>query len=173
MATRSLTRLGLRDAVHRATGVSGDDAAGLVESVLGHISDALANGEAVKIKNFGSFKVRDKKARAGRNPKTGEDRLIEARRIILFHPARVVRNRVAARVVTGRRRGRGLRTGRRASLGLSLAAVALAPAPAGAASLKALVEAAAGSHHVGFHHLGGVVLIAVIGGIGLFFGLLL
>ena len=67
-----------------------------MESVLGHMSDALASGETVKISSFGTFSVRDKAARVGRNPKTGEEVPILARRVLTFRPSHLMRDRVAS-----------------------------------------------------------------------------
>ena len=73
MGEKTLTRLDLSEAVFREVGLSRNDSAQLVESVLTHMSDALVRGEQVKISSFGTFSVRDKAARVGRNPKTGEE----------------------------------------------------------------------------------------------------
>ncbi len=73
MANKTLTRMDLSEAVFREVGLSRNDSAQMVESVLTHMSDALAHGEQVKISSFGTFSVRDKTARVGRNPKTGEE----------------------------------------------------------------------------------------------------
>ena len=68
----------------------------LVESVLSHISDSLVAGETVKISSFGTFSVRDKAARVGRNPKTGEEVPILPRRVLTFRPSHLMKDRVAA-----------------------------------------------------------------------------
>ena len=67
----------------------------LVESVLGHISDALVRGEQVKISSFGTFSVRDKNERIGRNPKTGEEVPITPRRVLSFRPSHLMKDSVA------------------------------------------------------------------------------
>jgi integration host factor subunit alpha len=67
----------------------------LVESVLDHISDALVKGEQVKISSFGTFSVRSKSARVGRNPKTGEEVPINPRRVLTFRPSHLMKDRVA------------------------------------------------------------------------------
>ena len=72
MANETLTRMDLAEAVFEEVGLSRNESADLVESVLQHISDALVRGENVKISSFGTFNIRDKNARIGRNPKTGE-----------------------------------------------------------------------------------------------------
>lgn len=77
-------------------GRSRNESAQVVESVLQHISDALAAGESVKISSFGTFSVRDKAARVGRNPKTGEEVPILPRRVLTFRPSHLMKERVAA-----------------------------------------------------------------------------
>ncbi len=95
MAEQTLTRVDLRNALMREAGVAEDDAPHLLESVLSHISDALVNGENVKIPTFGTFSVRDKPARTGRNLKTGEAVPIPPRRVLTFRPSDLMRQRVA------------------------------------------------------------------------------
>ncbi|WP_116083895.1 integration host factor subunit alpha [Tropicimonas sp. IMCC34011] len=94
--TKTLTRMDLSEAVFREVGLSRNESAQLVESVLGHISDALAEGEQVKISSFGTFSIRDKAARVGRNPKTGEEVPILPRRVLTFRPSHLMKERVAA-----------------------------------------------------------------------------
>ena len=96
MTGKTLTRMDLSEAVFREVGLSRNESAQLVESVLGHISDALARGETVKISSFGTFSVRDKAARVGRNPKTGEEVPILPRRVMTFRPSHLMKERVAA-----------------------------------------------------------------------------
>ncbi len=96
MSGNTLTRMDLADAVHSEIGLSRNDSAELVESVLTHISDALVEGEQVKISSFGTFSVRDKAARVGRNPKTGEEVPILPRRVLTFRPSHLMKDRVAA-----------------------------------------------------------------------------
>ena len=95
MSNKTLTRMDLGEAVFREVGLSRNDAAQMVESVLGHISDALVEGENVKISSFGTFSVRDKGARIGRNPKTGDEVPIQPRRVLTFRPSHLVKDRVA------------------------------------------------------------------------------
>jgi integration host factor subunit alpha len=73
MAGRTVTRADLSDAVYQEVGLSRNESAELVESVLGEIASNLSSGNAVKISSFGSFYVREKGQRMGRNPKTGEE----------------------------------------------------------------------------------------------------
>jgi integration host factor subunit alpha len=96
MSDKTLTRMDLSDAVFRAVGLSRNESAQLVERVLDLMSDALVNGEQVKISSFGTFSVRSKTARVGRNPKTGEEVPISPRRVLTFRPSHLMKDRVAA-----------------------------------------------------------------------------
>lgn len=95
MSEKTLTRLDLSEAVFREVGLSRNESAQLVESILSHLSDALVAGEQVKISSFGTFSVRDKAARVGRNPKTGEEVPISPRRVLTFRPSHLMKDRVA------------------------------------------------------------------------------
>ncbi len=95
MAEKTLTRTDLSEAVFREVGLSRNESKQLVETVLDHMSDALVNGEQVKISSFGTFSVRDKSARIGRNPKTGEEVPINPRRVLTFRPSHLMKDRVA------------------------------------------------------------------------------
>ncbi len=90
----SLTRADLADAVHGQIGLSRIESASLVESVLDQISDALVAGSNVKISSFGSFVLRDKGERIGRNPKTGIEVPIEPRTVLTFRPSQLLRDAV-------------------------------------------------------------------------------
>ena len=96
MGDKTLTRMDLAEAVFREVGLSRNESATLVESVLSHISDSLVAGETVKISSFGTFSVRSKSARMGRNPKTGEEVPISPRRVMTFRPSHLMKDRVAA-----------------------------------------------------------------------------
>lgn len=96
MSEKTLTRMDLSEAVFREVGLSRNESADLVESILRHMSDALVEGEQVKISSFGTFSVRDKAARVGRNPKTGEEVPIQPRRVLSFRPSHLMKDRVAA-----------------------------------------------------------------------------
>ncbi|MFQ1700747.1 integration host factor subunit alpha [Loktanella agnita] len=96
MTVKTLTRMDLADAVHNQVGLSRNDSADLVESVLNHVSDALVRGETVKVSSFGTFSVREKAARVGRNPKTGQEVPIHPRRVLTFRPSHLMKDRVAA-----------------------------------------------------------------------------
>ncbi len=95
MSDKTLTRMDLTESVFREVGLSRNESATLVDSVLQHVSDALVRGEHVKISSFGTFSVRDKNARVGRNPKTGEEVPISPRRVLTFRPSHLMRDRVA------------------------------------------------------------------------------
>ena len=95
MANKTLTRMDLSEAVFAEVGLSRNESAQLVEAVLEHMSDALVAGEQVKISSFGTFSVREKTARVGRNPKTGEEVPIDPRRVLTFRPSHLMKDRVA------------------------------------------------------------------------------
>ena len=90
-AARTLTRADLTDAVYRRVGLSRSESAALVESVLDEICDALVRGETVKLSSFGSFVVRSKGERIGRNPKTGVEVPITPRRVMVFKPSNTLK----------------------------------------------------------------------------------
>jgi integration host factor subunit alpha len=94
MAGKTLTRAQLTEAVYQEVGLSRNESADLVEAVLGEISSALTRGDMVKISSFGSFFVRQKGQRIGRNPKTGEEVPILPRRVLVFRPSHVLKNRI-------------------------------------------------------------------------------
>ncbi len=90
----SVTRADLADAVHREIGLSRTESAALVEQVLGRIGDALLAGSNVKISGFGSFVLRSKGLRVGRNPKTGVEVPIEPRTVLTFRPSQLLREAI-------------------------------------------------------------------------------
>jgi integration host factor subunit alpha len=94
MAARTVTRADLSEAIYQEVGLSRNESAALVESVLDEIADALARGEQVKISSFGSFAIRQKGQRVGRNPKTGQEVPILPRRVLVFRPSHVLKSRV-------------------------------------------------------------------------------
>ena len=94
MAGKTLTRSDLSEAVYREIGLSRNESSELVESILGRIADALVQGDNVKISSFGTFALRDKGARIGRNPKTGEEVPIDPRRVLVFRPSHIMKERV-------------------------------------------------------------------------------
>jgi integration host factor subunit alpha len=94
MSETTVTRADLAEAVYQEVGLSRNDSATLVETVLGEIVDALTQGQTVKISSFGSFSVRQKGQRVGRNPKTGEEVPILPRRVLVFRASHVLKNRI-------------------------------------------------------------------------------
>jgi integration host factor subunit alpha len=90
----TITRADLSEAVYQEVGLSRNESANLVEVVLDEIADALAKGEMVKISSFGSFAVRQKGQRVGRNPKTGEEVPILPRRVLVFRASHVLKHRI-------------------------------------------------------------------------------
>lgn len=96
MAENTLTRADLSEAVYKEVGLSRNESAALVEMVLDEVADALVRGEPVKISSFGSFAVRQKGRRVGRNPKTGEEVPILPRKVLVFRASHVLKNRINA-----------------------------------------------------------------------------
>jgi len=96
MSGNTLTRMDLSEAVFREVGLSRNESAQLVEAVIQHMSDALVAGEQVKISSFGTFSIREKNQRMGRNPKTGEEVPISPRRVLSFRPSHLMKERVAS-----------------------------------------------------------------------------
>jgi integration host factor subunit alpha len=94
MAGRTVTRVDLCEAVHRKVGLTHTESAELVELVLTEIAECLSRGEAVKLSSFGTFQVRHKGERMGRNPKTGEEVPIEPRRVMVFKPSNVLKKQI-------------------------------------------------------------------------------
>ena len=94
MAERTLTRAHLSEAVYEEVGLSRNESTELVESVLNKISSTLVSGETVKISSFGTFSVRSKGQRIGRNPKTGKEVPILPRRVLVFRPSQILKDKV-------------------------------------------------------------------------------
>jgi integration host factor subunit alpha len=94
MAGNTVTRAQLTEAVYQEVGLSRNESAELVESVIAEISDALERGEMVKISSFGSFAVRRKGQRIGRNPKTGQEVPISPRRVLVFRASHALKNQI-------------------------------------------------------------------------------
>lgn len=102
MSGRTVTRSQLSEAVYQEVGLSRNESADLVEAVLDEISSTLVKGEPVKISSFGSFSVRQKGQRIGRNPKTGEEVPILPRRVLVFRASHVLKNRINDAASKGR-----------------------------------------------------------------------
>ena len=94
MASATVTRAHLAEAVYQEIGLSRNESAELVETVLREISDSLTRGESVKISSFGSFSVRQKGPRVGRNPKTGQEVPILPRKVLVFRASNVLKSRI-------------------------------------------------------------------------------
>ncbi len=92
----TLTRADLADVVHNEIGLSRSESASVVERILHHMCHALSEGQNVKISGFGSFILRDKGERVGRNPKTGVEVPIAPRRVLTFRASQIMRERVSA-----------------------------------------------------------------------------
>lgn len=94
MSGKTVTRADLGEAVYQEVGLSRNESADLLESVLEYMAEALVNGESVKVSSFGSFSVRQKGQRIGRNPKTGEEVPILPRKVLVFRPSQVLKSRI-------------------------------------------------------------------------------
>ena len=91
----TLTRAEIAEAINRKLGLSRSESLAMVESILGHMSEALAKGENLKISGFGTFLLRDKGERIGRNPKTGVEVPITPRRVLTFRASQMLKERIA------------------------------------------------------------------------------
>ncbi len=94
MGQKTVTRADLAEAVYRKVGLSRTESAALVERILKLMSDALVRGESVKLSSFGSFHIRSKSERIGRNPKTGEEVPILPRKVMVFKPSNVLKTKI-------------------------------------------------------------------------------
>jgi len=92
MPSNTLTRADLSEAVFQAVGLSRNESAQMVEDMLEEVCEALARGETVKLSSFGTFAVRQKSQRMGRNPKTGDEVPIAPRRVLVFRPSHVLKS---------------------------------------------------------------------------------
>lgn len=92
--SKTITRADLSEAVYQEVGLSRNESAQLVEVILEEVAGALVGGQNVKLSSFGSFLLRDKNGRVGRNPKTGEEVPIDPRRVLVFRPSQLMRDRV-------------------------------------------------------------------------------
>ena len=92
----TLTRADLAESINRRVGLSRADSLGLVEGILRHMCEALSKGENVKISGFGTFLLRDKTERVGRNPKTGVEVPITPRRVLTFRASQMLKDRIVA-----------------------------------------------------------------------------
>lgn len=98
--SRTVTRADLADAIHRRIGLSRAESGEFVEAMLSEVFDAIVSGDDVKLSSFGSFHIRAKGERVGRNPKTGASAPITARRVVMFKASNVLRARINGQRVT-------------------------------------------------------------------------
>ena len=96
MGSKTLTRADLAEALVEKVGLPRNESQELVELVLREISNALVSGETVKLSSFGSFGIREMGERIGRNPKTGEEVPITPRRVLVFRPSNIMKERINA-----------------------------------------------------------------------------
>ncbi|TAN55781.1 MAG: integration host factor subunit alpha [Rhodospirillales bacterium] len=94
MSEKTITRAQLSEAIYEEVGLSRNESAALLETVLEEMSLALSKGDTVKISSFGSFSVRSKGQRIGRNPKTGTEVPILPRRVLVFRPSQLLKSRI-------------------------------------------------------------------------------
>lgn len=94
MTSKTLTRADLCEAVYQKVGLSRSESANLVESVIEEICKAAVRGESIKLSSFGTFSIRSKNERIGRNPKTGQEVPITPRRVMVFKPSNILKDRV-------------------------------------------------------------------------------
>jgi integration host factor subunit alpha len=102
MGGKTLTRADLAEAVVRKVGLPRNESQEMVELVLGEISSALARGSSVKLSSFGSFGIRQKGQRVGRNPKTGREVPITPRKVLVFRPSNIMKQRINDALVQAR-----------------------------------------------------------------------
>jgi integration host factor subunit alpha len=100
MSDKTITRAHLSEAVYQEVGLSRNESATLVENVLDEIAHVLVQGEVVKLSSFGTFAVRQKGGRVGRNPKTGQEVPIQPRRVLVFRPSHVLKDFINGGVKT-------------------------------------------------------------------------
>ncbi len=94
MVEKTITRVDLTEALYAEVGLSRTDSANLIEEILEIVSEKLVNGESVKISSFGTFSIRSKSERIGRNPKTGEEVPVSSRRVVVFRPSNILKTRI-------------------------------------------------------------------------------
>jgi len=94
MSSKTITRADLAEVVYEKVGLSRVESANLVEEVLEEICQAAVRGENIKLSSFGTFAVRSKRERIGRNPKTGQEVPITPRRVMVFRPSNILKEKV-------------------------------------------------------------------------------
>lgn len=93
---KTITRADVAETIYEEIGLSRKDSTDILDMILDEIVNELSNGNEVKLSSFGTFSLRDKKARAGRNPKTGVEAIISSRRVISFKPSQTMRKIINA-----------------------------------------------------------------------------
>ena len=101
MAVKTITREDLSEAIYQKVGFSRKESAKLVGRVLGEIGDTLVRGETVKLSSFGTFSVRSKGERVGRNPRTGVEVPIKKRKVRVFKPSNVLKAHINGKASDG------------------------------------------------------------------------
>ena len=91
---KTVTRADLAEVVYRKVGLSRAESSSLVEAVIDEICDRAVDGETIKLSSFGTFQIRSKNERIGRNPKTGEEVPITPRRVMVFKPSNILKQRI-------------------------------------------------------------------------------
>ena len=104
---RTMTKADLIESVYQKVGFSKKESADIVEMIFSTMKDTLAAGEKIKISGFGNFVVRDKRARMGRNPQTGDAMEISARRVLTFRPSQVLKKDLNSRAAADHARAEG------------------------------------------------------------------
>ncbi|HET6519235.1 MAG TPA: integration host factor subunit alpha [Geminicoccaceae bacterium] len=107
MTVKTVTRAQLAEAVYQEVGLSRSESAELVDAILSEITTSLMEDGTVKVSSFGTFSVRQKGQRVGRNPKTGEEVPILPRRVLVFRPSQVLKDRINGQLSTGRGKNGG------------------------------------------------------------------
>ena len=92
--TKTVTRADLSEVVYRKVGLSRSESASLVEAVIDEVCARAVKGETIKLSSFGTFQIRSKNERIGRNPKTGEEVPITPRRVMVFKPSNILKQRI-------------------------------------------------------------------------------
>ena len=155
MAGKTLTRADLADAVVRKVGLPRNESQDLVELILDEISVTLASGDSVKLSSFGSFGIREKGQRVGRNPKTGKEVPITPRRVLVFRPSNVMKERINAGAKKSKAEAAEAKSARKATKASALdkdpsgkTGAVLAAKPASVAKAPSAKSTAKGSNKV-------------------------
>ena len=96
MTDKTLTRLGICEAIYRQIGLSRKDSLDIVQNILEKKANSLSNGNDIKLSSFGSFLIKRKKSRIGRNPKTKIEAIISERNVVIFRPSMQLKNKINA-----------------------------------------------------------------------------